>query len=107
MQETTLRVLQGATLTTRPGRPTLKSVSKTRNEISAAFAKAKTSHKDFPMGERFGYAAAVMKPRKFIRLHNAVCPTGQELADNWVFNHPERPDAYDSTIANNAGEANR
>ena len=48
-----------------------------------------------------------MKPRKFIRLHNAVCPTGQELADTWVFDHPERPDAYDSTIANNAGEANR
>ena len=66
MRETTLRALQGATLTRRPGRPTLKGVQATRNEISSAYAKAKTSHEDFPMGERFGYAAAVMKTRKYI-----------------------------------------
>ena len=78
-RDATLWALQGATLERRPGRPTLKTVQATRNEILTAYAKAKTSHPNFPMGTRFGYAAAVMKPSKFICLHNAVCPAGQEL----------------------------
>ena len=80
-----------AALSRKPGRPTLKRVSETRNEISAAYAKAKTSHDDFPMGERFGFAAAVMRPKKYIRLHNDVCAAGSELAANWTFVHPDRP----------------
>ena len=79
-RDATLRALQGATLERRPGRPTLKTVQATRNEISTAYAKAKTSNDDFPMGDCFGFAAAVMKPRKFVPYHNAVWPAGQELA---------------------------
>ena len=103
-RETTLWALQGAALERRVGRPTLKIVQATRNEISSAFAKAKTSHPSFPMEERFGFAAAVLKPSKFIRLHNAVCPAGDELPPTWTFNYPARPDPYDLTIPNNLGD---
>ena len=102
-----MRALQGATLTRRVGRPTLKGVSQTRNEISAAYAAAKTSHTSFPMGERFGYAAAVMKAKKFIRLHNDACATGEELADNWTFDHSDRPPVYDDGIGGTAGDVLR
>ena len=106
-REATMRALQGATLDRRVGRPTRKGVNLTRNEISAAYAAAKTSHPSFPMGERFGYAPAVMKPKKFIKLHNDACAAGDELADNWTFVHPARPPAYDDGIGGTAGDVLR
>ena len=63
---TTIRALEGATLTRKPGRPTFKNVGATRNELSSHYAKAKTSHPAFPVGDRLGLAAAVMKPKKFV-----------------------------------------
>lgn len=69
----------------------------------AAYAKAKTQHEDFPMGERFGFTAAVMRPKKYIRLHNDVCLAGDELLDKWGFTHPDQPGSYDAAIDGTSG----
>jgi len=106
-RDAALKAFQGASLTRHVGRPTLKGVSQTRNEISAAYAKAKTQHDSFPMGERFGFAAAIMRPKKYIRLHNDVCPARDELNDAWTFTHPDRPSAYDAGIAGQVGDVTR
>ena len=77
----TKNALSGVTLTRVLGCPTLRNVSLTRREIAAKYAQAKTGHDAFPLGSRFGLAAAVMKPAKYRRLHNARCAAGDELAD--------------------------
>ena len=100
VRESTLKALQGSTLTRHHGRPTFKSVAKTRKEVAQEFAKAKTSHSAFPMGTKFGMAAAVLKTRSFIEMHNTAAvniPGAEELDEAWEFEHPTRPDPYDET----------
>ena len=99
-----MRSTEAVTLTKFPGRPTLRRVNITRDEISGQYAMFKTTHPDFPLGSRFGFAAAVMKQTTFIRLHNDVAAVANALPENWEFQHPDRPTAYDETIANNSGD---
>ena len=96
--------LSGVTLTRVLGRPTFKNVALTRKEIAAVYARTKTGHDAFPLGSRFGFAAAVMKTAKYRRLHNAHCAAGDDLDDDWEFEHPERPSAYDSSILSTASD---
>ena len=103
-RETAICALEGATLTRRPGQPTFKNVGGTRNELSLHYAKAKITHPAFQVGDRFGLSAAVMKPKKFIRLHNQIVDDDDALDNDWEFDHPSRPKSYDDTIAANAGE---
>ena len=73
---------------------------KTRKEVTQAFAKAKTSHRAFLMGDKFGMASAVLKPRRFTNLHNAATvniPEAEKLDKVWEFEHPTRPEPYDET----------
>ena len=77
VRESTLKALQGSTLTRHHGRPTFKSVAKTRKEVAQEYAKAKTSHSTFPMGTKFGMASAVLKTRVFIDMHNTATATQQ------------------------------
>ena len=82
VREATLKSLQGSMLTRHHGCPNYKSVGTTRKEVAQAIAKAKTSHNAFPMEDKFGMAAAVLKTRKFINLHNtavATIPEAEEL----------------------------
>ena len=106
-REIAVRALEGRTLTRVPGRPTMRAVNKTRNEITAEYAKAKTTHPDFPLGSRFGFAAATMKAARFIRLHDLQVQAGDELDPAWEFTYPERPSAYDASITGQMADATR
>ena len=83
------------------GRPTREQVNKMRGAIAAVYAEAKTSHKSFPLGSKFGFSAAILKKDKYIALHKTVA-TGIAATNNlettWLFVHPIRPDTYDDTI---------
>ena len=82
VREATIKSLQGSTLTRHHGRPTYKGVEKTRREAAQEFANAKTSHRMFPLGTKFGMAAAVLRAGKYINLHNAATagiPDAEEL----------------------------
>ena len=105
----TIHNLEGTTLTRMFGRPTLRNVNKTRNEITAAYAQNKTKHPDFPSGERFGFASAIMKQKRFITLHNKTVQPGDDgwLDEEWEFEYPSRPSAYDSTITGQMLDATR
>ena len=82
------------------GRPTRKAVNKTRGAIAAAYAEAKTSHPSFPLGSKFGFAAAVMLPDKYRARHNTIAAAAgsDALPDDWEFVHPIRPSTYDAGI---------
>ena len=95
-----MKSLEGCKLTKQPGRPTHKGVATTRHELSQIYARAKTSHKAFPLGSKFGLAAAVIKTRKYIDIHNAATaniPEAEELDEAWEFENPVRPSTYDDT----------
>ena len=106
-RELAVKALEGKVLTCMPGRPTMRGVNKTRNQITAEYAKAKTSHKSFPLGSRFDFAAAVMKTTKFIRVHDNQCVDGDKLDPTWTFDYPERPATYDASITGQMLEATR
>ena len=106
-REIAVRALEGRTLTRVPGRPTMCAVNKTHNKITAEYAKAKTTHPDFPLGSRFGFAAATMKAARFIRLHDLQVQAGDELDPAWEFTYPERPSAYGATITGQMADATR
>ena len=98
VRESTLKSLQGNTLTWHHGHPTFKSVAKARKEVAQGYAKAKTSHSAFPMGNKFGMAAAVLKTRWYIEMHNTAAaniPEVEELDKAWEFEYPTRPEPYD------------
>ena len=89
----TIQALEGVKLNRMRGRQTTKNISKTRGEIGAAFARAKTSHKAFPLGSKFGFAAAVLNAKKFIILHSKAATNlanVEDLEDDWIFTYPTR-----------------
>ena len=83
------------------GRPTREQVNKMCGAIAAVYAEAKTSHKSFPLGSKFGLSASILKKDKYISLHNTVA-TGLAATNNLdttcSFVHPSQPDTYDDTI---------
>lgn len=106
--ESTLKALEGKRLDRCVGRPSNESVDETRREIAKEYAKAKTTHTDFPLGKQLGYAAAILKPTDYIPLHNKLeaDPTNY-LNAGWQFNNPVRLARYDSTITGAMLEATR
>ena len=75
-------------------------MAKTRKEMAQTYAKAKTLHSAFPMGQKFGMSSTVLKTRWFINLHNAATvniPEAEELDKAWEFEHPTHPEPYDKT----------
>ena len=60
IREATISALQGAQLTRHLGCPTRNAIKKTRKELGIIYAAAKTTHEDFVMGFRFGYAATIL-----------------------------------------------
>ena len=105
-REATISTLEGKRLTRVLGRPTIKSVKLTRKEIGAEYAKAKTTHNDFPLGTRFGFAAAVLSTDLYIAAHNKTNPD-EELDPAWEFEHPSRLASYDATAVGNVTDATR
>jgi len=81
-------------------------VKKTRKEIGAEFAKAKTTHPFFPLGTRFGFAAAILNTKTYIAAHNKANPT-EPLDDDWRFVEPQRPESYDPTATGGIADATR
>ena len=106
VREATISTLEGKRLTRVLGRPTIKSVKLTRKEIGAEYAKAKTTHEDFPLGTRFGFAAAVLSTDAYIAAHNKANPY-EELDPAWEFEHPSRLPSYDATAVGNVTDATR
>ena len=107
VREATISSLEGKRLTRHLGRPTTAAAKKTRGEIGAEYAAAKTTHEDFPLGSRFGFAAAVLKPYQFIDAFNSVCELADELDEYWEFDNPERPETTDPTATGNITDATR
>ena len=106
VREATLTSLEGKRITRVLGRPTIKSVKQTRKEIAAEFAKAKTTHESFPLGSRFGYAAAILPSTTYIAAHDKANPN-YPLDPAWEFDPPDRPASYDATAVGNITDATR
>ena len=105
-REATLTALEGKRLTRVLVRPTIKSVKKTRKEIAAEYAKAKTTHDRFPLGTRFGFAAAILSPTAYIAAHDKANPD-DPLPHDWEFEYPNRPETYDPTAQGGITDATR
>ena len=84
IREATISALQDVQLTRHHGRPTRYALKQSRKELGIIYAAAKTTHEDFEMGWRFGYAAAILTTSQFTTAFNAVCPTGDELTGSNV-----------------------
>ena len=100
-QDTAVQKLESKLLQRMLGRPTREHVNKMCGAIAPVYAEAKTSHKSFPLGSKFGLSAAILKKDKYISLRNTVA-TGiaatANLATTWLFIHPSWSDTYDDTI---------
>ena len=107
IREATINTLQGVQLSRHLGRPTRNAIKTTRKELSMVYAATKTTHEDFLMGDRFGYAAAVLSSRQFITRFNNVCAAGDELPDTWEFLIPGRPATTHPDIDENTPDNER
>ena len=105
--EATISALHGSQLTRHFGRPTRNAIKKTRKEIGLIYAAAKTTHEDFTMGFRFGYAAAIMTLQQFITAFNSLCPAGDEVKDDWEFVFPQRPLTTNPAIVETTTDTDR
>ena len=106
-KETTISSLENTHLTRHLGRPTRQAVKDTRRELGIIYAAAKTTHPDFLMGSRFGYAIAILTSKQFINAHNRICDGGDELDDDWEFEIPTRPTTTDPSIIQGTNDADR
>ena len=107
IREATISALEGTQLTRHLGRPTRKACKQTRKELGIIYAAAKTTSADFPLGSRFGYAAAILTSKQYINIYNQVCEVGDEFEDDWEFEIPVRPATTDPDIDDNTGDADR
>ena len=106
--EATLKALEGKRLIRCVGRPTYITVDDTRREIAREYAKAKTTHTDFPLGQKLGFAAAILNPIDYIKLHNKLEPEPIDYLENdWQFTNPTRLSRYDESITGNMADATR
>ena len=78
----------------------------TRKEIGAEYAKAKTTHEDFPLGTRFGFAAAVLSTDLYIAVHDKA-NTDEDLDPAWEFEHPIRLASYNAMAVRSVTDATR
>ena len=59
--------------------------------------RANTSHKVFPVGSTFGFAAETLHANKFMNLHIKAAShvaNVEDLADDWTFTYLTRPLTY-------------
>ena len=70
VRETKLKVLEGKALTRCVGRLSYEIVDDVRCEIAREYAKSRTTHTDFPLGNNLGFAAAILKQVDYIPLNN-------------------------------------
>ena len=66
VREDTITELTETNITKWSARPTHACVEKTRKELTKRAATIKTSYDAFPLGTRFGYAAAIMLTADYI-----------------------------------------
>ena len=105
--ETMMAALASETLTRHLGRPTPNAIKIVQKEIAKIYAATKTTHANFELGNRFGFAAAVLTRRQFVAAFNTVCePANEKDPSDWEFNIPERPLPADPNLGacTNAGE---
>ena len=107
IRESTISSLDTSHLTRHLGRPTRQAVKHTRREIGIIYAAAKTTHTDFLLGSRYGYAIAILTSKQFINAYNRVCGVGDELEDEWEFEIPVRPTTTDPSIDDDTSDADR
>ena len=107
IREATISALQRLQLTRHLGRPTRNAIKKTRKELGIIYAAAKTTHEDFLMGNRFGYAVAILSSRQFITAYNACCAVGDELLNDWEFLIPQRPHTTNAAINATTSDTDR
>ena len=107
IRETTISSLDARHLTWHLGRPTRQAVKHTRRELGIIYAAAKTTHTDFLMGSRYGYAIAILTSKQFINAYNRVCEPDDELANHWELIIPVRPTTTDPSIDDNTSDADR
>ena len=107
IRETATSSLEATHLTRQLGRPTRQAIKQTHRELGVIYATAKTTHSDFLMGSRYGYAIAILTSTQFINKSNRMCEQGDELDDNWEFMIPERPTTTDPAITNKTSDADR
>ena len=107
IRETTISSLDTSHLTRHLGRPTRQTVKQARCEIGIIYAAAKTTHTDFLLGSRYGYAIAILTSKQFINAYNRMCGVGDELEDKWEFEIPVRPTTTDPSITGTTSDADR
>ena len=99
LREDTITELTATDFTKWVDRPTHTSVKKKRKELKKKSAAIKTRYDAFPLGTRFGYAAAIMLTADYKERVNKIEPL--ELSDTCSFKPPEQPEAYDPAIDGN------
>ena len=93
VREYTITELTATYITRWPARPTHASVANSRKELTKKAAAIKTRYESFPLGMRFGYAAAIMLPADYIEKVNRIAAA--TLLDTWTFAIPMQPDRRD------------
>ena len=96
VREDTITELTATDITRWPARPTHASVANLRKELTKKAAAIKTRYESFPLGTRFGYAAAIMLSEYSIEKVNKI--TAGTILDTWTFAPPMQPDPYDPAI---------
>lgn len=99
VREDTITELTATDITRWPARPTHASVATSRKELTKKAAAIKARYESFPLGTRFGYAAAIMLPAYYIEKVNKIAAA--TLLDTWTFAIPMQPDPYDPAINRN------
>ena len=99
VREDTITELATTDITRWTARPTHASVANSRKELTKKAAAIKTRYNSFPLGTRFGYAAAIMLSADYIEKINKI--TSGTIPDTWTFILPMQPDPYDPDITRN------
>ena len=89
VREDTITELTETDIKKWAARPTHASVKNTRKELTKRAAAIKTRYDAFPLGTRFGYAAAIMLTADYIEKVKNIEPL--EIEDTWTFKAPIQP----------------
>ena len=74
VREDTITKLTDTDITKWAAQPTHASVENTRKELTKMAAEIKTRYDAFPLGTRFGYAAAIMLTADYIEKVKKIDP---------------------------------
>ena len=96
VRQDTITELTETDITKWAARPTHASVENTWKELTKRAVKIKTRYDTFPLGTRFGYAAAIMLTADYIEKVKKINPL--EIDDTWIFKAPIQPELYDPEI---------